>query len=105
MKKVLILLMLLVVSCGGSSDETVVEDTTTTTIPPTPTVDFNIVDIYNKNLGSESELCSDATEIETTSEKCLRQYRDNLETVFSFDKSLYTYITELNTYLESYRLQ
>ena len=102
MKKVLILLMLLVVSCGGSSDETVVEDTTTTTIPPAPTVDFNIVDIYNKNLGSESELCSDATEIETTSEKCLRQYRDNLETVFSFDKSLYTYITELNTYLESY---
>ena len=79
----------LVVSCGGSSDETVVEDTTTTTIPPAPTVDFNIVDIYNKNLGSESELCSDATEIETTSEKCLRQYRDNLETVFSFDKYKY----------------
>ena len=104
MKKVLTLFLLLIVSCGGSSEETTVQDTTTTTttIPPAPTVDFNIVDIYNKNLGSESELCSDATEIETTSEKCLRQYRDNLETVFSFDKSLYTYITELNTYLESY---
>ncbi|MDA9728597.1 hypothetical protein N9U46_01400 [Acidimicrobiaceae bacterium] len=102
MKKVLTLFLLLIVSCGGSSEETAVQDTTTTTIPPAPTVDFNIVDIYNKNLGSESELCSDATEIETTSEKCLKQYRDNLETVFSFDKSLYTYITELNTYLESY---
>lgn len=67
-----------------------------------PTVDFNIVDIYNKNIGSEAELCSDATEIVTTSEECLRQYRNNLETVFSFDESLYTYITELNTYLESY---
>ena len=102
MKKVLVLLLLFIVACGGTSEETSVEDTTTTTIPPAPTVDFNIVDIYNKNLGSESELCSDATEIETTSEKCLRQYRDNLKTVFSFDKSLYTYITELNTYLESY---
>ena len=104
MKKVLTLFLLLIVSCGGSSEETTVQDTTTTTttIPPSPTVDFNIVDIYNKNIGSESELCTDATEIETTSEECLRQYRDNLETVFSFDKSLYTYTTELNTYLESY---
>ena len=110
MKKVLVLLLLFIVACSGSSEETAVEDTTTTTIqdttttiiPPAPTVDFNIVEIYNTNIGSESELCSDATEIDTTSEKCLRQYRDNLETVFSFDESLYTYITELNTYLESY---
>ena len=103
MKKVPILFLLFfIVACGGTSEETSVEDTTTTTIPPAPTVDFNIVEIYNKNIGSESELCSDATEIDTTSEKCLRQYRDNLETVFSFDESLYTYITELNTYLESY---
>ena len=110
MKKALVLLLLLLVACGGSSEETAVEDTktptiqdtTTTTIPPAPTVDFNIVEIYNKNIGTESELCNDATEIDTTSEECLRQYRDNLETVFSFDKSLYTYITELNTYLESY---
>ena len=70
MKKVLTLFLLLIVSCGGSSEETTVQDTTTTTttIPPSPTVDFNIVDIYNKNIGSESELCTDATEIETTSE-------------------------------------
>ena len=102
MKKVLVPLLLFIVVCGGSSEETSIEDTTTTTIPPAPTVDFNIVEIYNKNIGSESELCSDAKEIEITSEECLRQYRDNLETVFSFDKSLYTYITELNTYLDSY---
>jgi len=109
MKKVLILLLLFIVACGGSGEETVseditttVQDTTTTTIPPAPTVDFNIVEIYNKNIGSESELCSDAIEIDTTSEECLRQYRDNLETVFSYAENLETYITELNTYLESY---
>jgi hypothetical protein len=102
MKKVPILLLLFIVACGSSGEETVFEDTTTTTIPPAPTLDFNIVEIYNNNIGSESDLCSDATDIETTSEECLRQYRDNLETVFSFDKSLYTYITELNTYLETY---
>ena len=97
MKKGLVFTLLFIVACGGSSEQTVVEDTTTTTvqdtttttIPPAPTVDFNIVEIYNKNIGSESDLCSDATDIETTSEECLRQYRDNLETVFSFDKSLY----------------
>ena len=106
----LVLLLLFIATCGGTSEETAandtttttVQDSTTTTIPPAPTVDFNIVDIYNKNIGSESELCSDAKEIDTTSEECLRQYKDNLETVFSFDKSLYTYITELNTYLEAY---
>ena len=64
MKKVYIHLLILIVACGGSSEETVVQDTTTTTIPPAPTVDFNIVEIYNKNIGSESELCSDAEEIE-----------------------------------------
>ena len=108
MKKVLILLLLLIVACGGSSEESVVEDTatttaqdtTTTTIPPAPTVDFNIVEIYNTKL--VSELCSDANEIDTTSEECLRQYRDNLETVFSYAENLETYITELNTYLELY---
>ena len=83
MKKVLVLLFLSIVACGGTSEETVVEDTTTTTvqdsttttIPPAPVVDFDIVEIYNKNIGSESELCSDANEIDTTSEECLRQYR------------------------------
>ena len=102
MKKVLILLLLFIVACGGTSEETSVEDTTTTTIPPAPTVDFNIVEIYNKNIGSESELCSDAKDIDTTSEKCLKQYRDNLEIVLSYSEKIKTYITELNTYLESY---
>jgi hypothetical protein len=118
MKKVLLLLLLLIVACGGSSEETVVEettttttiqdttttttiqDTTTTTVPPAPTVDFNIVEIYNTKLGTD--LCSDATEIDTTSEPCLKQYRDNLEKVFSYAENLETYISELNTYLESY---
>jgi len=109
MKKALLLLVLLIVACGGSSEETVVEDTTTTTtiqdtttttIPPAPTVDFNIVEIYNTKL--VLELCSDATEIDTTSEPCLKQYRDNLENVFSYAENLETYITELNTYLEYY---
>ena len=108
MKKVLILLFFFIVACGGSSEETVVEDTTTTTIqdtttttiPPAPTVDFNIVEIYNTKLGTD--LCSDAEEVDTTSEKCLRQYRDNLELVFSYAENLETYTTELNTYLEAY---
>ena len=95
MKKVLFFLILLVVACGGSSEEIVVEDTTTTTIPSAPTVDFNIVEIYNTKLGTD--LCSDAEEIDTTSEKCLRQYRDNLELVFSYAENLETYTTELNT--------
>ena len=107
MKKVLVLLLLFIVACGGSGEETVsedttttVRDTTTTTIPPAPTVDFNIVEIYNTKLGTE--LCSDAKEIDTTSEPCLKQYRDNLENVFSYAENLQKYITELNTYLEAY---
>ena len=100
MKKALILLLLLIVACGGSSEETVAEDTTTTTIPPAPTVDFDIIEIYNTSLGNN--LCTDVSEIDTTSEFCLKQYIDNLEMVFSYAENLETYITELNTYLESY---
>ena len=100
MKKVLFFLILLVVACGGSSEEIVVEDTTTTTIPSAPTVDFNIVEIYNTKLGAD--LCNDAKDIDTTSEKCLKQYRDNLEIVDSYSEKIKKYITELNTYLESY---
>jgi len=103
MKKVFTILLLLIVACGGSSEDTTttsIEDTTTTTIPPVPTIDFDIIEIYNSKLGTE--LCSDAEEIDATSEECLRQYRDNLETVFSYTENLETYITELNTYLESY---
>ena len=83
-------MLLLVVACGGSSEETVAEDTTTTTvedtttttvdttttIPPAPTSDINYIELYNSKLGTE--LCSDAKEIDTTSEECLRQYKENL---------------------------
>ena len=108
MKKVLILLLLLIVACSGSSEETAVEDTTTssiedtttTTIPSVPTVDFNIVEIYNTKLGTD--LCSDAEEIDTTSEKCLRQYRDNLEWVLAYSEDINTYINLLNGYFQSY---
>lgn len=100
MKKVLTLLLLLLVACGGSSEEIVAEDTTTTTIPLVPTIDFDIIEIYNSKL--RTELCSDAEEIDATSEECLRQYRDNLETVFSYAENLETYITELNTFFEAY---
>ena len=108
MKKAFILLLIFVVSCGGSEQEatvedtttTTVEDTTTTTIPPVPTVDFNIVEIYNTKLGTE--LCSDAKDIDTTTESCLKQYKDNLENVFSYADNLQTYIAELNSYFESY---
>ncbi|MDG2082267.1 MAG: hypothetical protein P8J65_00580 [Candidatus Actinomarina sp.] len=100
MKKVLLLLLLFIVACGGSSKETTVQDTTTTTIPSAPTVDINIVEIYNIKL--VGEVCSDAKDIDTTSEECLRQYRDNLENVFSYAEAIQTYITELNSYFESY---
>ena len=116
MKKVLLLLLLFIVACGGSNEETsvqdtttttiqdttttTIQDTTTTTIPPAPRVDFNIVEIYNTKLGTD--LCSDAKEIDTTSETCLKEYRDNLENVFSYADNLEKYITELNAYLESY---
>ena len=116
MKKALILLLLFIVACGGSSEETVVkdtttttiqdtttttiQDTTTTTIPPAPTVDFNIVEIYNTKLGTD--LCSDASDIDATPEPCLKKYRDNLELVLSYEESLQKYITELNNYLEAY---
>ena len=79
---------------------TTVQDTTTTTIPPAPTVDFNIVEIYNTKL--VLELCSDAKELDITTEECLRQYRDNLVLVFSYAENLVAYITELNTYLDAY---
>src|SRR5210317_2003587 len=110
MKKILILLLLSIVACGGSSEDTTttsIEDTTTTTIPSVPKVDFDIIDIYNSKL--RTELCKDSPnsskvniDIETTSESCLKQYRDNLENVFSYAESLQTYINELNSYFDSY---
>ncbi len=100
MKKVLMLLLFLLFACGGSSEETVIQDTTTTTIPSVPTVDFNIVEIYKTKL--EADLCSDAKDIDTTSEKCLKQYKDNLEIVVSYSEKIKIYVTELNNYFELY---
>ena len=98
-----------------TTTETVVDqdDTTTTTttttvvekddqveIPDAPSVNFDIQEIYNTKL--VVELCSDAKDIDNTSEECLKQYLANLEIVFSYAASLETYINDLNSYLEQY---
>ena len=93
MKKFIIFLLLLSM-CGDTSTSEVestseknevIEDSLITeqesNIPPLPTVSFDIIEIYETKLGTE--LCSDATEIDSTTEECLRQYRDNLEFVFA----------------------
>jgi len=108
MKKVLILLLLFIVACGGASEETVVEDTTTTTvqdtttttIPPAPTSDTNYIEIYNSKLGTE--LCSDAKEIDTTSEECLRQYRENLNYLITLQYEIGDFGSDLIAYYETY---
>ena len=108
MKKVLTLLLLFAVACGGSSEETVVEDTTTTTvqdtttttIPPAPTSDTNYIEIYNTKLGTE--LCSDAKEIDTTSEECLRQYKENLNYLISLQNEIGDFGSDLINYYETY---
>ena len=43
-------------------------------IPPLPTVSFDIIEITKQNL---NELCSDATEIDSTTEECY----DNIEII------------------------
>jgi hypothetical protein len=108
MKKALILLLLLVVACGGSSEETVaedtttttVEDTTTTTIPPAPTSDINYIQLYNTKLGTE--LCNDAKEVDTTSEECLRQYKENLNYLITLQNEIGGFATDLIDYYETY---
>ena len=98
MKKFIIFLLLLSM-CGDTStsevepipeSNEVIEDSLITeqesNIPPLPTVSFDIIEIYETKLGTE--LCSDATEIDSTTEECLRQYRDNLEFVFSYAEDL-----------------
>ena len=116
MKKVLALLLLLIVACGGSSEETVVEDTTTTTIqdtstttiqdtttttiPPAPTSDINYIELYNSKLGTE--LCSDAKEIDTTSEECLRQYKENLNYLITLQNEISDFGSALIAYYETY---
>ena len=108
MRKVLILLLLLLVACGGTSEEssvedtttTTVEDTTTTTIPPAPTSDTNYIELYYTKLGTE--LCSDAKEIDTTSEECLRQYKENLNYLITLQNEIGNFGSALIAYYETY---
>ena len=79
---------------------TVVEKDDQVEIPDAPSVNFDIQEIYNTKL--VVELCSDAKDIDNTSEECLKQYLANLEIVFSYAASLETYIDDLNSYLEQY---
>ena len=84
MKKFIIFLLLFSM-CGDTStlevepipeNNEITEDSATTeqdsNVPPLPTVSFNIIEIYETKL--VVELCSDATEIDSTTEECLRQY-------------------------------
>ena len=112
MKKFIIFLLLFSM-CGDTStlevepipeNNEITEDSATTeqdsNVPPLPTVSFNIIEIYETKLGVE--LCSDATEIDSTTEECLRQYRDNLEFVFSYAEDLRVYMDDLNEYFANY---
>ena len=116
MKKVLVLLLLSIVACGGTSGETVaedttttsvqdttttsVEDTTTTTIPPAPTSDINYIELFSSKIGTE--LCSDAKEIDTTSEECLRQYKENLNYLITLQNEIGDFGSDLIAYYETY---
>ena len=108
MKKALVLLLLFIVACGGTSEETVaedttttsVQDTTTTTIPPAPTSDINYIELYNTKLGTE--LCSDAKEIDTTTEECLRQYKENLNYIITLQNEIGNFGSALIAYYETY---
>ena len=101
MKKYSISLTIILLACAGPSEESSIpEDTTTTTIPTVPTIDFNIQEIYNTKLGSE--LCNDAKEIDTTSEECLKQYKENLEVVLNYSENIQQYVDKLNIYFDTY---
>ena len=108
MKKVSILLLLFIVACGGSSEETVVQDTTTTTvqdtttttIPPVPTIGFDIIENYNIKL--VDELCLGSESIDTVTESCLKQYREDLEWLTRYNDQIQEYVNELNQYFEQY---
>ena len=118
MKIRLLILILLLAFCGGASSEggeaaqettttaaqettttaaqetttTAAQETTTTTVanvPPVPTADFDIQEIYNTKL--VVELCDDAKDIDNTSEECLKQYSENLGIVFG--SVSYTHLT------------
>tara|TARA_Y100000389_G_C17411348_1_gene491099 strand:+ start:107 stop:1294 length:1188 start_codon:yes stop_codon:yes gene_type:complete len=108
MRKYIFLILALIIACGGSNEETIVEDTTTitvqdtttTTIPPVPTIDFNIIDKYNLKL--IDELCLGSESIDTTSESCLKQYREDLEWLTRYNDQIQEYVNELNQYFEQY---
>ena len=76
------------------------QENNTQSTPPPPSVSFDIIEIYNTKL--ISELCEDATQIETTSQECLLKYRDNLEIVFSYAEELKKYTDSLNQYFSEY---
>jgi len=108
MKKCLVFTLLFIVACGGSSEETVVEDTTTTTvqdtttttIPPAPTSEINYLELYNSKLGTE--LCSDVKALDTTSEECLTQYKENLNYLITLQNEIGDFATDLIAYYETY---
>jgi len=90
----------IIVEQDDTTTTTIVEQDDTTKIPNAPSVNFDIQEIYNTKL--VLELCSDAKDIDNTSEECLKQYRDNLEIVFSYAGNLEIYLNNLNNYLEEY---
>ena len=108
MKKASFFLLLLIIACGGSSEETTVEDTattnvqdtTTTTIPPVPTIGFDIIENYNLKL--TEELCLGSESIDTVSESCLKQYREDLEWLTRYNDQIQEYVKKLNKYFEKY---
>ena len=108
MRRYIFLILALIIACGGSNEETIVEDTTTitvqdtttTTIPPVPTIDFNIIDKYNLKL--IDELCLGSESIDTTSESCLKQYKEDLEWLTRYNDQIQEYVKELNQYFKQY---
>ena len=108
MRKNIFLILALIIVCGGSNEETIVEDTTTitvqdtttTTTPPVPTIDFNIIDKYNLKL--IDELCLGSESIDTTSESCLKQYKEDLEWLTRYNDQIQEYVKKLNQYFKQY---
>ena len=108
MKKVLFLSLFFIAACGGTSEETAVndtttttvQDTTTTTIPPVPTIGFDIIENYNLKL--VDELCLGSESIDTVTESCLKQYREDLEWLTRYNDQIQEYVNELNQYFEQY---
>ena len=108
MKKVLFLSLFFIAACGGTSEETAVndtttttvQDTTTTTIPPVPTIGFDIIENYNLKL--VDELCLGSESIDTVTESCLKQYKEDLEWLTRYNDQIQEYVNELNQYFEQY---